>query len=262
MRKNIKSDLVRAFTSLEFWISIPGVLAVLLSGALDSGFGRNTVIHVLWYSTDIVQFLLVMVFGAMPYAGAVCEDLEYGYIHWIIIRSSLKDYCVSRVITVLASSVCAYTSGMMLFTVILKTRCEWFDEYDSVYQSAVNSGSFRTILQGDHFYLYAFLFSLQMGMMIGMLSLISVCISLYITNKLLVLSIPVMAYYFITHYLAAVFPKNIFFNPDYIFAGKKNLFHNDMLSFAYAVLMMLLFSACLTWLIYLRLRRRLNGGRY
>ncbi|MDE6619916.1 MAG: hypothetical protein K2K74_05375 [Lachnospiraceae bacterium] len=261
MIKNIKSDFARAFTSPGFWIGIPGVLAVLLSGAFDSGFGRNTVIHVLWYSTDIVQFLLVMVFGAMPFAGAVCEDLEYGYIHWIVIRSSLKDYCISRVITVLASSICAYTAGMMLFTVILKTRCEWFDEQDSVYQSAVNSGSFRTILQGGHFYLYVFLFSLQMGMMIGMLSLISVYISLYITNKLLVLSIPVMAYYFMTHYLTAAFPQNIFFNLDYIFSGKKNVFDNDMMSFAYAVLIMLLFSACLTWLIYLRLRRRFNGGR-
>lgn len=259
MTKNIKSDFTRAFASPEFIISIFGIFLVLLMGCPANGVKGHTVVYLIWYSTYSAQFLLAMVLGTIPYAGAICEDMEYGYIYQLIIRGRLKSYCISKVIAVLASSVCSFVAGMMLFIIMLRFRCEWVDGVDSVYQAAVRSGSFRTVLQGGHFYLYAFLISVQIGMMIGILSLISVCISLYITNKLLIFSIPVMAYYFGTKYLSAFFPENIFFNLDYIYAGKKNVFNNDIISFAYAVSILLVLSACLTCLIYFRLRGRLNG---
>lgn len=259
MMKNIKLDFVRSFTSLEFWISISGILLVALIGCFGSKFEGNTVIRLVWHGTFSIQFLLTMIFGVMPYAGAVCEDLEYGYIHQILIRCNLRKYCISRTITILLSSVSSFTVAMMFLVVILRFRFTWIDVSDSVYQSAVSNGSFRNLLIEEHFYLYMFLFSIQLGMLIGILALVSTCISLFITNKLLVLSIPVIAYYFISQYVSELFPENIYFNLDSIYGGKRNVFNNDFISFAYSVLVMIVLSGGLMCLFYFRLRRRLNG---
>lgn len=259
MMKYGKTDFIRAFTSKEFVISIFGILLLLFMGCLSDGVQGNSVVRLVWYSTFGVQFLVVMVVGAAPYAGSVCEDLEYGYIHQILIRENLRNYCISRAITVLLSSIGSFTIGMMSFAAILKCRLPWIDTRDSVYQAAVRSGSFRQLLLGEYFYLYVLLFSIQLGMMIGILSLFSACISLFISNKLLVMSIPVMAYYFISQYAVEIFPDYNYFNLDLIFGGKKNIFDNDVMSFAYAILVMCLIGTALTCLLYFRLQRRVNG---
>lgn len=261
MMKCGRVDLIRAFTSMEFAVSIFGILLLMFMGCLSDGFQDSSVIRLVWYSTFGVQFLVVMVVGALPYAGAVCEDLEYGYLHQILIRESLRHYCISRVITVLLSSIGSFTIGMMLFVFILKCRLPWIDTKDSVYQAAIKNGSFRQFLLNEHYHLYILLFSIQLGMLMGILSLVSACISLFISNKLLVLSVPVMAYYFISQYAVNIFPNSVYCNLDFIFGGKKNVFDNDVMSFVYAVLVMCLISAVLTCLIYFRLRRRLNGER-
>lgn len=257
----MKSDIMRAFTSMEFYIGILGILSAVFFGCSNEVFEGNTVLHLMWYSTFGVQFLFVMIFGAVPYAGSVCEDLEHKYIYQILIRSNLRNYCISKVITVFLSSVGSFMAGMTLFVVILRCRLPWIDINDSVYQSAVKSGSFQKLLSEELFYLYTILFSLQLGMLIGILSLISACISLFITNKLLVLSIPIMAYYFITQYIYELFPENIFYNLDFIYGGKRNLFHDDMISFLYAVLITFIIGVILTYLFYVGLKRRISGER-
>lgn len=255
-------DFVRAFTAPGFLVSILGVLLTLLCGCCGDEISDSSVIRLIWYSTFGIQFLFVMIFGAIPYAGSICEDLEYGYIRQILIRGNLKGYCVSKIVIVLMSSICSFITGMLLFVSILRLRIQWIDISDSVYQSAIQSGSFREVIKNNHFYLYAFLFSIQLGMLIGILSLVSVYISLYISNKLLVLSIPVMAYYFIVQYTAEIFPKNKMLNINLVYGGTSNLFDNDILSFMYAVFLTIIVSVILACLIYLKLKRRLSDAEY
>lgn len=255
-------DFLRAFTSPEFLISILGVLIILLWGCCGDEIRDSSVIRLIWYSTFGIQFLFVMIFGAIPYAGSICEDLEYGYIRQILIRGNLKRYCVSKATIVLMSSICSFVTGMLLFVSILRLRLRWVDISDSVYQSAIRSGSFRELIKNNHFYVYVFLFSIQLGMLIGILALVSVYISLFISNKLLVFSIPVMAYYFIVQYTAEIFPNNKLLNINLVYGGTFNLFDNDILSFMYAIFLTIITGVILTWLIYSKLKGRLSSAEY
>lgn len=266
MKKAIKkyftylhTDCLRAFTSVEFFIGIFGVFITLLWGCYGERGRGSSVVRLIWYSTFGVQFLLVMIFGAVPYAGSICEDLEYGYIQQILIRGNLKSYCICKTIAVFVSSVASFTAGMLLFVCVLRIKSEWIDYGDSVYKSAIHSGSFRCLLQNNHFCLYVILFSIQLGLLIGILALISAYISLFISNKLLVLTIPVIAYYFITQYVAEIFVENIYLNLNYIYGGTRNIFDNDALSFLYAVAFAFITGVVFTILIYCKLKRKIGG---
>ena len=96
-----------------------------------------------------------------------------------------------------------------------------------------------------------------MTVIIGILALISLYVSLFIANKLLILSIPVIAYYFLSQSLIKVFPDNYYVNLDYIFGGIKNVFGNDICSFLYACIFFTVAVIIMTRFIYSKLERRI-----
>lgn len=253
----LRSDFRRALESVELYIGIAGMLLVLLFGCMDELNENSNVIHLVWYSCFGAQFLFVMIFGAVPYACALCEDIEYGYLQQEILRGNLTDYCLSKVVATLTTAIFSYVTAMMIFVGILRIKHPWIAEKDSVCTAAIKRGSFHMLLEGNHYYLYFLLFAFQMGLLIGILALISLYVSLFIANKLLILSIPVIAYYFLSQSFIKAFPDNYYVNLDYIFGGTKNVFGNDICSFLYACLLFTVAVIIMLRFIYSKLERRI-----
>ena len=99
-------------------------------------------------------------------------------------------------------------------------------------------------------------------MLIGLLAIVSAYVSLFVSNKLLVLSIPIMAYYFITQYITEFFPDSQYLNVNVIYTGTTNIFDHDILSFLYAIFITIVIGAILTYMTYCRLKKVLNGVKY
>lgn len=252
-------DIRRTTQSWELWAGIAGVFLTLLWGCEGGTIKDSSVIHVIWWSTYGIQFLFVMIFCALPYAGSICEDIEYNYIKQSVIRGSLFRYCVGKIITIINTSIITMVTGMVLFVGVLLRRLPWIEIEDSVYQTAIRSGSFRWALQNEHYWLYIILFSAELGILTSMLSLSATYISTFISNKLIIFSTPIIVYYFITQSGNQLSGGSPWLDLNYIFSGTKNIADNDLMSFIYAICVGTIVNIFLFCLIYLRLKKKVFG---
>jgi hypothetical protein len=257
----LKVDLERAFFSSKFIIGVVGIVAIWVWGSMSSvgGIKDNTIIFLLWWGAFNIRYVFVMLFCAIPYAGSFCEDMEYGYIRQAVIRGNLIAYCVSKVIAITVSAVGAMVVGTECFVLTSSMFTPWMEENNSVYIAAVRHGSFHNVLANGHYLAYSCLFALQFGLLTAVLALTSACVSLFVNNKLLVWSIPLIAYYLISQYSWTAFAGNSLADLNVIFSGRYNIFNNDSLSFLYALGVAMVAILLLTAVIYRRLKRRING---
>lgn len=254
----IRIDMERAF-STKFLFGCFGVFSVMIWSSLGST-GKildNTVIFLLWWCAYSIRFILVMFFCSTPYAGCFCEDIENGYVRQLLVRGNLRTYCISKVLCILVSAIMTMVVGIAMFVLGIKFFIPWMELDNSVYQTAIRSGSFHTVIQKGHYFLYSLLYSFQIGLLAAILALVSACVSLFISNKLLVWSIPMLSYYLITQYSWALFSGIKTADLDSIFSGRYNIFNNDIVSFLYAFGVTIVISMFLSYIIIRRLKRRI-----
>lgn len=257
----LKNDLERSIISPKYVICVMGIIGVLIWGSMNNTAQilDNTIIFLLWWSTYTIRSVIIIPFCTIPYAGCFCEDLEYNYVRQVVIRGNLLSYCISKVVAIVISAISAFVIGMGSFVSLLSVLIPWIDLSDSVYQTAVQRGSFHNVLSNGNYFIYSLLFAFQLGMLFAILALISACASLYIANKLLVWSIPLLAYYSMMEYSFILFKGSAIANPEMIFTGRYNIFNNDLLSFIYSVFVMLIIIILLTVVVYRKLKRRISG---
>ncbi|OYP55487.1 hypothetical protein CG709_01450, partial [Lachnotalea glycerini] len=231
-----KIDLKRAILSFKFLISIISVAIILIWSSLSSNgkIKENTIIFLLWWSAYNIRYVFVMFFCSIPYAGCFCEDLENGYIKQLVARGNLLSYCISKTMSIVVSAIGTMVIGVCIFVLLLKFFIPWTELNNSVYLAAIRSGSFHSIILTGHYFIYSLLFAFQFGLLTAILALLSACVSLFLSNKLLVWSIPIIAYYLISQYSWTLFSGSYMLDFDIIFSGRYNIFNNDLLSFLYA----------------------------
>ena len=85
------------------------------------------------------------------------------------------------------------------------------------------------------------------------LSLWASYLSLYISNRMLVLAAPAVLYYFTDYVLEGIFPGRI--NLGLIFSASYNLFSDDLLSVLFAVIITVV-NFVLLWMLMVRKIKR------
>lgn len=254
----LKMDAYRAIGSYKFVIGILGVAGVMLAALLDGIGFELDVLYVFSLVLYGMPFMLTFVFCSHAYSGCFCEDYENKYIHIATIRGNLWAYTASKVITIFAISILTMALGFLLFVGVLRCFLPWISEGSSQYESLVAAGGLRSFLSKGDFIVYYMLAGVQFGMLSGLLSLVAAYFSLFIPNKLLTLSIPVMLFYFIDYISAFVAGRNSI-SLHMIFSASNNLFGNETLAFlipaGLAIGGMLVFYV----LIYLKLRRKMSN---
>ncbi len=181
------TDIKRLWKSYEFYAAILGVAVALLFSVEDMELKNGNVMFTYFYATELTGFKITYVFCAFAFATTFCEDLEHKYLRFLTIRGSLKKYVASRVTVIYLASVVTMVLGSMLFVCFCRARGPWVSEYD-IGVIAMYKG----LVEGGHYALYCACYALQLGLLAGLLSVLSAFLSLYFTNKVTVFALPVL----------------------------------------------------------------------
>lgn len=254
----IKIDLYRAFCSWRFVVGVLGVFFTLVIATFQSIKSYVSVIHIYYIIVYGMPFIITLIFSTLPYAGCFCDDFENKYISIQIIRGKASQYVFSKIVVIFISSIITITLGTFLYVCFLRCLAPWVSN-ESIYEYALTSGGFRTILKRGYFIIYYILFGMQFGILAGILSMIASYISLYIYNRLLVLSLPIMSFYFIDYFINLIFGEGTY-NLNAVFSGSMNIWDNDLYSFLFALIIGILSLIIIYILTYRKIERTIENG--
>lgn len=245
------SDLSMAILSKKFLLASSLVVFFYILGTIDS------IAECIQYGSEITVFdmhsmatfstfsILNYVLCAIPYANSFSNDYQSNYFRSVIMRSSKRGYAVSKVIaTAISGSLCLII-GELVYMLI----CSFFGGAVSVTElSELNTGSTEAfsnianfdMLLNSNYIGYFVLLAIHRGLIGSFLSLIGLGVSLKIQNVFVIISSPMLIYYFIENLLMNFLKLPQIFNVANIFDGRISVIDSRYmflysLSFALAV---------------------------
>ncbi len=259
--KYLRIDFFRAFCSIDFLLSILGVYICMYIGVLEVGGWNISVLYVYDSVVYGMPYLLTIVFCAVPYSRGFYEDIESNFLRLLICRGgNFKCYTIAKCITIIFSSIITMVLGTFCFIIVAKIQLPWVAQNDSLYDVLIAAGGLQHFLNNQNFILYYFLYALQYNILAAILSLFSALISLFLTNKLLILTIPTLTFYIVSFYANSIFDNNIadLYN---IFNASVNILNDEVLSYMYAVSIGIICSIILVIIIEQKIfwEVKLNG---
>ena len=190
MKRYLKSDLIRVFSSYKIYIAAIIIAIVMNMGIGDKRSDCKSILAAFQTVAISKYMIVVYVICATVYTGTLVDDLETGYIRYQIMRGELKGYVVSKSIVTFITSVITMISGVMLFIIsnlifmpITDTGC-----FEQVYVQ------YNFLYNNKFILLWFVLWGISIGVMIGVLTLFAMLTSLFITNKMFVLAMPALVY--------------------------------------------------------------------
>ena len=135
----------------------------------------------------------------------------------------------------------AQTGNMLLFGVNLSEGC----------MNVLLNGSYSILLKKEHYFLYCVMYSLQLGLLSGLLSVLAGYFSLYIHNRVTVLALPIIIY----QILIECSGNTIY--TVFIFRAYNRPMNKDWESFSLILLISIIPTILLGCLIYKKIQKRL-----
>ena len=228
----LKTDIRRLIKNYPIYLAIVGVAVSMWFSLEDYAFTEGMVngnaLDTYGFAVSMSGIMIAYAFCAFSYATVFCEDLEYKYARYSINRGNTWKYVVSKAVVVYGASVITMVLGSLLFVASIRLKIPW-----------------------KHYWPYVFLSALQMGMLAGVLSLAASFLSMFVSNKMLVLITPVLIQQILMEYSGKGW-----FNAMLIYPTL-NRFSTDIQYFLTALGCSLCFSALFTWGIYKKIKNRL-----
>lgn len=246
----IFSDLRRSFISWKFMISVMGVVFTfyLLGIRPISSYSIVSSYH---YNIFQMQVLLVYIFCIMSYGDNLCQDIECRFYQLLIIRGKTNYYGISKAIVVFLSAVLTMFLGTGMHLLILKIQ---YPDAPWITKGYEWGGMFDSFILNQKYITHILLCSLQLGFLTGILALVCTLASLYIANRLLTLSLPIISYYilcYVSEIFFGIYSFGYIYDPWYIVWG------NEIFSFLIMIFVTIVLFLILTKFIVERLKRRL-----
>lgn len=251
----ISTDIHRILHRKETYLGVLGVTAALFFSIGNVNDISVSVIYTFLLSTYSVGFVLSFVFCVLPYGTVYSEELENHYMRYLISRGDLKKYVFSKTITTFLSSILVMGAGCMLFALLCASRLPWIDS--QTYESIKNSAGYLTLISQKLYILWFGVYGIQWGIFAGCLSLAAEFFSLYISNKLLVLAMPIFLYQIVIELGTGTFRKYGKFDPLIIFDARYNLFENDLKMILWALVVGVTFAIIVGVASYFKIKKRM-----
>lgn len=249
----LSSDLKRLFKGYALYVSIIGVAVSLFFSLERIGLVNDDVLSTYNFATNMSGMMIAYVFCAFPYATSLCEDMEYHYIRYGIARGSLKKYVLSKISVIYVTSILVMVLGSILFLLLCRTQGPWVNSDSDSFKDAMMGGLFGGLIKTGHYALYCVCSALRLGLLAGVFSALAAFLSLFITNKVMVLVLPVLVY--------QVLLENTSENPGIFsistFRGPYTPFEQDWQSLLFIFSLSLGLAALLGVGIYKKLKTRL-----
>lgn len=249
------TDLYRAFFGKRFLISIAGVVLALLFSLQGAESMSVSVLYVFLLATYGVGAELSLVFGAFCYGTSFAEELENGYAKYSVIRGNVGKYVGSKLVVIFLSSVAVMTVACGVFPLIcLLFGLPWSD-VDTLQQYAVVS--YRGLLENGHYLLWFLLYGGQWGIFVGCMSVAAAFFSLYVSNRLLVLAVPILLSQVMTDLGEGIRVRLPYLDPSLIFSARYRMLPEDWLVMGWALLVAAVFCSVIGVGCVRKIRKRL-----
>lgn len=225
----IKSDLKRAFQIKKVGIASIGIMFVMFF----SIYKMAKITSVYQAYTDaiyFIPFMMAMTFCAIPFGGAISEDVEYKYFYMLLLRGSIREYVVSKVIVTYISAIVTMIIGVFCFVIFVHISVPWQETI------IVEDGLLNVLGGTTHGMLYFGIHSFFMGLLAANLVMVSATLSLFWPNKLLQMSMPFMLYYVLIYYCGKLFPDIPGLNIQFMFNPSYNTWNNQKMSFVLPII--------------------------
>lgn len=192
----------------------------------------DAISYIMYAGNSIIALLYVLM--AVPYATGFCEDLETGYIRYILIRGNLKKYVISKIAVIYISAISVTVLAGFGFSLILNSQIPWIS--GELYDGIGLSG----IMEAGNYRLWFFLYFLQWGFWYGALTVIASFFSIFIVNRLLTWIMPALLHQAVVE--TNVFGLGIFplFKIPMIFDAQNTSWGNECGEFIWSCLLSLL----------------------
>lgn len=252
----LKTDFKRLMCSAKPFISVVLTVGALLLATLEGIDLHAGVLYVFSLVMYGMPAMMILVCAAIAYADSFCEDMEHKYTMQQLIRGNVGSYISARMLSIFLAAMFTTVFSIFLFVNILHLHLAWVevsgaDQYDHL----LRAGGLRIFLRNRKFELYFLCYGMQYGLLSGILSLWASYLSLYISNRMLVLAAPMILYYFTDYLLAGIFPGMV--NLGWIFSASYNLFSDDLLSVLFAVAIIIINFVLLRMLIVWKIRGKI-----
>lgn len=253
----LKADLKRMLCSAKPFLSVILTVGVLLLATLEGIDLHAGVLYIFSLVMYGMPAMMILVCAAVAYADSFCEDVEHKYMMQQIIRGNVGAYVFAKMSGIFLAAMFTTAFGIFLFVNILHFHLAWVKESGmEQYGHLLRAGGFRILLRNRKFGLYFLCYGIQYGLLSGILSLWASYLSLYISNRMLVLAAPMILYYFTDYLLAGIFPGVV--NSELIFSASNNLFSNDLISVLFAVVIVIINFMLLGILMARKVRRKIS----
>jgi|GEM_PF-6879317 len=233
--KYLKADFYRYFLGYKIFIYSFSITAILIFNIIKENTAERNILFNMWWSMYGMQVLLIMIICSITFSSSLKDDIRTVFIRQEILRGDRLSFSFARNISIFLSGLLTFFIGFITFILIQMIFLPWYDEGDSIYLSAGRTGALHNLVLSYNFLIYSILFAILIGMLMGIVCLISGIVLLYVENSLIVYTLPALVYYFVTEYLNDIF-SNKMFNLNSIYSGTIRVYDSDIKSYIYAVL--------------------------
>ena len=230
----INADAKRWICSRRFFINIVAIFfvnyLVLSQNVMKELLATNIV-----YDVDICMedpfFTMNFILSSMVFGTAYYEEKKNGFLKFCKIRCSNKEYIISKITNCFMSAFMVLFIGLFLWILSLRLFLPWADLEGNVSDSfqVVSSLGMGQILNAHHFILYYILYSVGIGMIGGILAVITLLCSLFINNAMVVEVIPAILYYLSHAYLDNISEKAYFWSLEQVLYFPNSLLKSPVL---------------------------------
>lgn len=179
----LRTDIRRLIKNYPIYLGIVGVAVSMWFSLEDYAFNEGMVngnaLDTYHVAVGMSGIMIAYAFCAFSYATVFCEDLEYKYARYSINRGNTWKYVVSKAVVVYGSSVITMVWGSLLFVASIRLKIPWTSEG---LQNIFKEGMYGSLIAGEHYWSYVFLYALQMGMLAGVLSLAASFLSMFVSK--------------------------------------------------------------------------------
>lgn len=206
----IKHDVKRIFSGIYFVTAVLLVTMVLGLTMLEQKDWNLSIFEILENTAYRVEYLLILAFVTIPYAGCFIDDFAHKSVYQTLVRCDLRKYIISKTVCIFWSSVAATVIGILIYVIFLRiTGHEWFSykliEYYNINGIGVPDLELWSLIENGHSMIFYTIMGMQIGILAGITSLVSAFLSLFIKNKMMVMVAPIIIVYIMMFYLQGIF---------------------------------------------------------
>lgn len=248
---------MQVFSSPLFYLSIIGITAtcfVSIWERVSISEPRITVVYCFDIFIGLTMFKkLAVLFAAIPYVSSFCSDWKYQYIKPVVIRTGVKRYIWSKIITCFVSGFLTVFIGLILFILFLSLQMPMFPSQNidqAIYPP------FAPLAEGNFPVLFLLAQSFIFSMSAALWVVVGLALSAFIPIHFVAIATPVIASYLLEQ-LSQYLPA--WLNLYYLTSSTDVIHQGPLISFVYFCFIFILFALLAGLLFDYQVKRRLRN---